>query len=209
MSNNKKIHKINLNVAGDVWSSLLVLNDPMPIYSFEWYSAWINAHKEEWDPYIVYVGNETLAPFVKKGDVISFTHGFTDFNDILGNKAEWPIILEYLRHDGITKLDLHQIPQDSETVVFFTKYVAKYPKKASIAITNSAPYILLPKTFDEYLGSIKEKRKKYVPSELLALKCIAKGEMYSEYDYRDYIEKQKKLVTKSSRTETKEPLSKI
>lgn len=60
-----------------------------------------------------------------------------------------------------------------------------------------------------WIDPLKEKRKKYVPSELLALKCIAKGEMYSEYDYRDYIEKQKKLVVKSSRTETKEPLSKI
>lgn len=60
-----------------------------------------------------------------------------------------------------------------------------------------------------WIDPLKEKRKKYVPSELLALKCISKGEMYSEYDYREYIEKSKKFGTKSVQTESKKPPSKI
>ncbi|MEI7652746.1 MAG: NUDIX domain-containing protein [bacterium] len=60
-----------------------------------------------------------------------------------------------------------------------------------------------------WMDPLKEKRKQYVPSELLALKCIAKGESYSEYDYREYIEKQKKLADKSSRAKSKDPIHKI
>lgn len=58
-----------------------------------------------------------------------------------------------------------------------------------------------------WMDPLKE-RKKFVPSELLALKCIAKGEMYSEYDYREYIEKQKK-ISMSSRAKSRDPIQKI
>lgn len=156
------IRKLTIDQAKEVWKTCVGKNNVMPFASFEWYNTWISVHKEEWQPYLLFIAGDTLAPFVKKNDLIQFTHSFTDCNDLIGHIDEdvWLSILEFLRQDGVKKIEFENISEDSETTSFFKRYIPQN-QNGIIVPAKTTPILYLPSSFEEYLGTIKPKRRKY------------------------------------------------
>src|SRR5207302_1479453 len=112
-------------------------------------------------PYVLLINSRTIAPFVRKNALVQFAHKYTDFNDLIGIKKNiWTSILEFLKKDGVKKIEFENIPENSETVSF-VKQLSIENKAYTISPTKTSPVLMLPNTFEEYLASIREKRKKY------------------------------------------------
>lgn len=144
-----------------IWDQILIgSNLPMPMFSFEWYKSWVEAHNKDWEPYILLINDKTIAPFVKSSSLIQFAHYYSDFNDLVGSTEEsWPIILDFLKQNGIKQINLENIVQDSVTVSFFKKYLET--NTGIITPAKTAPFLTLPATFEEYISTVKSKRRKY------------------------------------------------
>jgi len=155
------VRQIILDEAKVVWPTCITDETILPFMSYQWYVAWLSVHPG-WQSYILFINNSTIAPFVRKDDTVQFIYAYTDFDDLVGvNTPEiWSSVLDYLKHEGIKKAELAQIPENSKTVDFFKTY-AENNSNCTIAIGNTTPFIALPTTFEEYLASIREKRKKY------------------------------------------------
>lgn len=158
--NNGSVQHVLLNQAKDVWREISK-GSIMPIFSYEWYKTWISINHNEGEPYILLIKNKTIAPFVRRGNAIGFAHKFTDFNDLIGRKDTWPIIMDYLKENGIKNIEFENIRETSETVKFFTEMASLHPTFFAVTPAKTSPFLILPATFDEYLTTIREKRKKY------------------------------------------------
>lgn len=160
----KTTSKLTIDQAKEVWNSYLGNNDRIPTASFEWYNTWISVHQEEWQPYLLSVDKLTIAPFVRKNDLIKFTQSYTDFNDLIGDKNEeiWLSLLEFIRQDGVRKIEFENIPENSPTTLFFKDYVARN-QNGTVIPAKTTPFLVLSNTFEEYISqpSIKSKRRKY------------------------------------------------
>lgn len=156
------INILPLGEAKEIWDKVLTSTKlPMPMFSFEWYSSWISINNQEWQPYILLINNTTLAPFVRKGEVVQFAHAYTDFNDLIGPVENiWPLVLEFLKQAGIKRLELENIMEGSATVSFFQAFFENH-KNGSITAAKTAPFLTLPNTFESYISTIKSKRRKY------------------------------------------------
>lgn len=154
----KDISIVTVEQAKETWNFLAKkYEDVMPFFSFEWYSSWIEAQKD-WQPYIIRIGTETIAPFVKRNNEVQFTHAFSDFNDLIGIKKDvWPVLVDYLKKEGIKSVHFENISPESDTVRFFQQY----GQTISVSAAKTTPEIVLPPTFDSYLAQIKAKRRKY------------------------------------------------
>lgn len=154
------IRRLSLVEVKLLWNRLLTTEDILPMLSYAWYEIWTNINAE-FEPYLLLINDRTIAPFVRSGDTVSFAQKYTDLNDLVGVKEDWEQILQYLKTDGVKKIEFENIPSTSPTVKFFKSFAEKNPSRCTVIAAKTAPYISLPKTFEEYLTSIREKRKKY------------------------------------------------
>lgn len=162
-TNNLNIEKVPLARAEEIWNTILAKTElPLPMFSYEWYQTWVTVNSTKWDPYILLIDNQTIAPFIRNNDIVRFASSpFTDFNDIIGPiKNLWPKILQFLINDHVKRVEFENIVESSETVSFFKEYLENNTK-GTITADKTAPFLTLPPTFKEYLSTIKNKRRKY------------------------------------------------
>lgn len=94
----------------------------MPFSTYEWINIWHETIGKEWEPYILNINDEVIAPFARKNNEIIFSGGdeVADYLDIIGPDEKkiqaWQEIKSYLH--GST-LHLHNIPQNSPTLEVF------------------------------------------------------------------------------------------
>src|SRR3989338_1761244 len=162
MSAIKPISRLSLSQAEHIWNTLALQNNaPMPMLSFEWYKAWIMVNSM-WEPYILFIDETAIAPFVRKGTTVQFTHGYTDFNDLINPSVRvWSRVIDYLRSENIQNIELENIPHTSESIHFFQHLASKDVQQLNILPAKTAPFIDLPQNFEDYISTIKVKRKKY------------------------------------------------
>lgn len=91
----------------------------------------------------------------------------TDYGDIVSGSS-WDTILEWLRQNGIKSLRLDYVREDSGTYELF---------KDRATEQAIAPYIMLPKTWDEYLESLDRVDRKELKRKLRRLETV-------QYAYR-------------------------
>jgi CelD/BcsL family acetyltransferase involved in cellulose biosynthesis len=113
----------------------------LPFSTYEWVNIWHETIGKEWEPYILSVNNEVIAPFAKKDNNIIFAGGdeVADYLDIIGPDdkkiAAWQEIKMYLHG---TTLHLHNIPENSSTLKCF-------PHEKE----DTTPMMTLPPTLDK------------------------------------------------------------
>lgn len=105
--------------------------------------------------------------FSSKGEVVKFLgmetvlggEEVTDYGDIKAQdkRSAWSEVIRELKEKGFKKLQLDYVREDSETYSFF-----KDDKSLDVTRDKQevAPYIELPESFDEYLGTLKRKHRK-------------------------------------------------
>jgi hypothetical protein len=97
----------------------------LPFSTYEWVSAWHETIGKEWEPYVLNVNDDVIAPFARKNTELLFAGGdeVADYLDIIGDneakKKAWPEIIMFLKNEGITSLHLNNIPENSPTLTFF------------------------------------------------------------------------------------------
>ena len=122
----------------------------LPFSTYEWVKKWHEIIGKEWEPYILSVDNEVIAPFARKNNEILFAGGdeVADYLDIIGTdeskKKAWPEIIEFLKKDGVTSLHLNNIPENSPTLEFFKTRVTSVMKQE-----DTTPMMNLPPTLDK------------------------------------------------------------
>lgn len=87
----------------------------------------------------------------------------TDYGDIVSGEP-WDEIFKKLAQNGIKTLQLDYVREDSPTYIFF--------KDRAIEQTV-APYIILPKTWDEYLESLDRVDRKELKRKMRRLETIS------------------------------------
>lgn len=94
----------------------------------------------------------------------------TDYGDIVldpsyrdNHKEVWDEIVKWLSQNGIQSLQLDYIREDSQTYELFKNHVNEQ---------IIAPYILLPKTWDEYLESLDRVDRKELKRKLRRLETV-------------------------------------
>lgn len=156
------IRLISIAEAKNIWPSILGSENRLPIQSWEWYEAWISV-QTEYIPYILLINEQTIAPFIRKDNTVSFINLYTDYTDLIGENtpAIWNEILDYLKEVSIEKIDITNIPEGSHTVEFFITYKNEHEANIEIIENNTTPILDLPHNFDEYLQSLGRKRKRH------------------------------------------------
>jgi hypothetical protein len=129
-----------------------------PFSTYDWVSIWHETIGKDWEPYILNINDEVIAPFARKNNVILFAGGdeVADYLDIVGaseaKTKAWPEIIEFLTSDGVTSLHLNNIPQDSPTLSFFKSYEKE----------DTTPMMTLPPTLDKkYRHEMERKIRKF------------------------------------------------
>ncbi len=126
-----------------------------PFCTYGWVGIWHKTIGRDWDPYILNVNDEVIAPFARKNNELIFAGGgeVADYLDIIGTDEAkirvWPEIIEYLKTDGVTSVHLNNIPQNSSTLSFFKSYEKE----------DTTPMMTLPNTWDEYLKTLNKKSR--------------------------------------------------
>lgn len=99
----------------------------------------------------------------------------TDYGDITLNpmhknnyKEVWDEILKWFSQNGIQLLRLDYVRENSQTYELFKDYIVEQ---------STAPYIILPKTWDEYLESLERVDRKELKRKLRRLETV-------QYTYR-------------------------
>lgn len=154
------VRRVSIFEAKKYWNTLVPESFPLPMFSAEWYETWISANKD-FEEYLLFIGETTLAPFVRQSNTVTFAYKFTDYNDIIGVQEDtWPFLLAFLKRDKVAHLILDNILPSSPTIVFFQKLQAE-EKNCIVEEVKTAPFLTLPPTFSEYLSVIGAKRQKY------------------------------------------------
>lgn len=128
--------------------------------TYEWTEAWHETIGKEWEPYILHVNDNVIAPFARKGNEIIFAGGdeVADYLDIIGTdeakKQAWPEILDFLKNEGITSLHLNNIPQNSPTIEYF-----KTKTTSAMKEQDTTPMMTLPHTWEDYLSTLDKKAR--------------------------------------------------
>lgn len=155
------VEQLEFSHAKPVWDNLVEQYGGItPFCTFEWYEAWMSTFGTEYEPYILHI-NGTLAPFIKSGTSVFLYSKSTDYLDIIGDKRNLKGILSYLKQEGIQEVVIEKLHPNSETIAFFKEYLSENPSLGIIETANTTPTLTLPSTFEEYLATIKEKRRKY------------------------------------------------
>jgi predicted N-acyltransferase len=134
--------------------------DQIPFSTYEWIRIWHETIGKEWEPYILSVNDEIIAPFARKGNEIIFAGGdeVADYLDIIGADAAkmkaWQEILEFLKNDGVTSLHLNNIPENSPTLDFFKTQTTSIMKEE-----DTTPMMSLPPTWKDYLSTLDKKSR--------------------------------------------------
>lgn len=95
----------------------------------------------------------------------------TDYGNIVLNptfqnnhKEIWDKLLKWLSQNGIRSLQLDYVREDSQIYELFKNYATKQ---------SIAPYIVLPKTWDEYLESLDRTDRKELKRKLRRLETVS------------------------------------
>lgn len=142
-----------------IWQTLYEKSSPpSPFFSYQWHTLWFKLLANEWQPFILIINNQLIAPFAKRGAVVIFSGGeeVADYADLVGPDVEksraWPEILLYLKQNSVTQLQLKNIPQTSPTIAFFRD-------RATIRQVDTTPLMKLPLSWDTYLNILSHKRR--------------------------------------------------
>lgn len=90
----------------------------------------------------------------------------TDYGDIVCRKGEeekvWKELRRWFKEQGVGKLELDYVREESETLVVLKE-------RGQVSKQEVAPYIELPKSWEEYLGSLERKHRKELKRKIKRL----------------------------------------
>lgn len=177
-----QIRQTSLVLVREKW---LKLETNFPFSPFQWwqYAEIFSKHFcREKDLFIleIYEGDETLAifPFEKQGQnlillgmkKVSGDQEVTDYGNIISGSQQygemWDLVLSFCREKNFQSIILDYIREDSFLYSFFRK------TNASIVKTETAPFILLPSTWEAYLESLERVNRKELKRKLKRLETV-------------------------------------
>lgn len=140
-----------------------------PFFTYNWHDVWFRTLGASAQPFALLASSSVIAPFAKDGDVVIFSGGkeVADYLDLIGpddkKKDAWRDILSFLTKSGVTKLRLHNVPESSPTLSFFTKLMRNHVSDnltvptVSITHEDTTPIISLPSTWSTYVAQLAYK----------------------------------------------------
>lgn len=154
---------VNLTDAKSYWDRSFDNNSlQVPFLTYAWHTLWHEILATAWQPYVLV--NETItAPLARQGNTVIFSGGedLADYLDIIGPTNQKNQFLHemagFLVQQGITKIELHNVPQNSPTLAFFQNNQTIF--NATIEIEDSTPIIQLPKSYDIYISHLTHKHR--------------------------------------------------
>lgn len=103
----------------------------------------------------------------------------SDYLDLIAfeeNKCRvWEEILKRWREENLGKILLRNIPEKSQTLELIEKLSPRYDFKVDKAIEDVAPYIKLPKTFNEYLHLLTRKDRHELRRKMRRIEKFIRG----------------------------------
>ena len=104
-----------------------------------------------------------IAPLMRMGDTLSFL-GDTDlwdYHDFIvaqGKEADfYPALLDYLRGQSFTQLDLSSVPEDSPTLAHLPPLAQGRGYSVEVEKEDVAPGLALPTAWESYLMGLSKK----------------------------------------------------
>lgn len=141
-----------------IWQEIYSKNQiKAPFFEYEWHKNWFEILGRNYEALILNIDDKIIASFSKKGSEVVFSGGYevADYLDLVGGEKfkiqAWEEVIKYLKNNGVTKIFLNNIPQNSKTLDFF------HSQKAVSVKEDTTPKFILPKSFEEYLISLPHK----------------------------------------------------
>lgn len=154
------ITRLQIHTALDFWKSTIRPETrSSPFMSYEWHRLWFEVYGDQFKSLLLNVNDEIIAPLVQQNSSVIFSGGYeiADYLDLIGldedKTAAWQEIIDYLKKNGVTKLELRNVPQSSSTIAFFQSIHAIVQKE------DTTPILKLPSTWDEYLIQLPRKHR--------------------------------------------------
>ena len=157
-----KIQKIELDKCRNLWTWVFAKeSSKVPFLTYDWHTLWFRIFGQEYTPYYLSAAEELIAPFARRGNELIFSGGieFADYLDIVGNDGVkedgWQHLLDFIKHDNVTKMTLQNVPESSSTVAFF-KALRTTPR-IKLMREDVTPLLSLPDNWDTYLQLLNHK----------------------------------------------------
>lgn len=147
------------------WDKVLkTVPQKAPFFDYRWHASWYKTAAKQSHPYFFLVNKNVIAAFEKSGTTLIFSGGkeVADYADFIGTeankKAALPALIAYLKDHGITHITLENVPQDSQTLLYFQTIATSLPH-CEIKTEDTTPKLILPTTWEEYLGTLSRKHR--------------------------------------------------
>jgi len=160
----------NIEALYDKWINLQKHSSSRLIFSSpEWTGIWWQCFGNGYTPYIADISDNSgsigIAPIMIKGDT-AFLMGNEDICDYLdfiileGSENNFfDILINTLKSEGIKKLELLPVREDSTVMTSLSNYCNKAGIPFKAIKIDVSPYINLPHSWDEYLGLLNNKQR--------------------------------------------------
>lgn len=163
--------EVQASTVKDEWRALWQnLPLPYPFLSYDWQRIWweVFGHLEGQELLLRFKDeNQTigLAPFVLQGNELQWAGGteISDYLDLVASEEKkkliWVSLLEFFRERQIEKIELHNIPEDSATLISLREIGQKYDYEVLAEQEDVVPFVALPESFDTYLQGLSRKQR--------------------------------------------------
>ena len=159
-----------------------------------WQGTWLRHFGVEADLRIVSVQENGatlgIAPLMLKDGVLSFLGGtdLFDYHDFLvpkGNETSfYSVLFDFIEDMEWHTLDLQSLPQDSPSLQFVPAMAKQKGYAHAVMKEGSAPFALLPPTWDEYQARLGKKSRHELRRKLRRLGAAGDSRQYT-YDDPD------------------------
>lgn len=165
------LERADIEKSREIWKFLWnSLETPYPFLSWEWQKTWWDVFgRDEGTEYLFVARKDgkdlAIAPFVQKDKEVHWSGGteISDYLDIVGKSVHnleiWKEALGKFSQDKITTIILHNIPQDSATLVSLEALAAQFGYIFKKEQEDVVPYITLKESFDLYTFSLSRKHR--------------------------------------------------
>jgi CelD/BcsL family acetyltransferase involved in cellulose biosynthesis len=152
------INQVTLEELKSHWTNPLQI----PFLTWAWHNNWQTVFGDSYKPFYLLIDNTVIAPFVKNGQTILWSGGeeIADYLDLIGpdeaKASAWPQIIELLKKENISSLNLRNVPENSPTISFF-----KSLSNATVTQEDTTPTATLPATWDAFVESLPSRKYRH------------------------------------------------
>jgi CelD/BcsL family acetyltransferase involved in cellulose biosynthesis len=193
------VEKTSFNTLAPEWSQFL---DSVPDHSLfqtlNWHKTWWCEFGEGYELELLAArhGGElvAIAPLMKQSDTITLagSPNVCDYQDIIikpGAEEAYASFLEYLEPLPEHGLELHSVPEGSETLSRLTETARERGYDVQVEREDVCPRLELPPTFDEYLASLTKKDRHELRRKMRRLAGAGRVDYYVIEEPEDLAER--------------------